>query len=49
MVEAKIQSRRYDFLQNEPGDALYVIDEGKVRIWVRDKDAQQVTLSELEG
>src|SRR5215831_13426754 len=36
------------FLQNGPGDALYVIHSGKVRIWVRDKDAHQVTLSELE-
>lgn len=35
------------FLEHEPGDALYVVDSGKVRIWVRDKDANDVTLSEL--
>jgi len=36
------------FLEHEPGDALYVIDSGKVRIWVRDADGDEVTLSELE-
>src|SRR5260370_5626410 len=36
------------FLEREPGDALYVVDSGKVRIWVRDGDANEVTLSELE-
>src|SRR5215831_6403972 len=36
------------FLQREPGDALYLIDSGKVRIWVDDSDQNQITLSELE-
>src|SRR5215472_791593 len=36
------------FLEREPGDALYVVDSGKVRIWVLDGEANQVTLSELE-
>ncbi|HKS29404.1 MAG TPA: DUF1003 domain-containing protein [Pyrinomonadaceae bacterium] len=36
------------FYENDPGDALYVIDEGVVRIWVRDADVKQVTLSELK-
>ena len=36
------------FLEGERGDALYVVDSGKVRIWVRDGDGNDVTLSELE-
>ena len=36
------------FLQHEPGNALYVVDSGNVRIWVRDGDANEVTLSELK-
>ena len=36
------------FLQNEPGDALYVVDSGSVRVWVRDGDANEVTLSEFK-
>ncbi|MBD0369269.1 MAG: DUF1003 domain-containing protein [Pyrinomonadaceae bacterium] len=35
------------FHANDPGDALYVIDEGAVRIWVHDADVKEVTLSEL--
>ena len=48
LIDASYRAGDTIFLQNEPGDALYVIDAGKVRIWVRDKDANQVTLSELE-
>src|SRR6202165_5932271 len=36
------------FLEGEQGDALYVVDSGRVRIWVRDGDGNDVTLSELE-
>lgn len=35
------------FHANDTGDALYVIDTGAVRIWVRDEDVNEVTLSEL--
>src|SRR5215470_10603008 len=35
------------FHEYDTGDALYVIEEGSVRIWVTDEDVQQVTLSEL--
>jgi CRP-like cAMP-binding protein len=35
------------FLAREPGDALYVIVRGRVRIWLQDEDAHSVTLSEL--
>src|SRR5437868_3235983 len=37
------------FHANDPGDALYVIDTGTVRIWVRDEDVNEVTLSELQS
>lgn len=36
------------FHEHDPGDALYVVDSGAVRIWVRDEDVQEVTLSELK-
>jgi len=35
------------FNENDKGDALYVVDDGSVRIWVLDEDAQPVTLAEL--
>ena len=37
------------FLEREPGDALYVVESGSVRIWVRDGESNQVTLSELSA
>ncbi len=35
------------FNENDPGDALYVVDSGAVRIWVLDEDVKPVTLAEL--
>ncbi len=35
------------FRERDPGDALYVVEEGQVRIWVLDEDMEPVTLSEL--
>jgi CRP-like cAMP-binding protein len=35
------------FLANEPGDAMYVVVSGHVRIWVYDADSNPVTLCEL--
>ena len=35
------------FHEYDTGDALYVIEEGAVRIWVTDEDVQDVTLAEL--
>jgi CRP-like cAMP-binding protein len=49
MVEVSHKAGATIFLQNEPGDALYVVDSGKVHIWVRDGDGNEVTLSELEA
>ena len=37
------------FNERDQGDALYVIESGAVRIWVRDEDVEQVTLSELKA
>jgi CRP-like cAMP-binding protein len=48
MVKVGFKAGETVFLQQEPGDALYVVDSGKVRIWVRDGDAKEVTLSEFE-
>jgi CRP/FNR family transcriptional regulator, cyclic AMP receptor protein len=36
------------FNEQEKGDALYVVDSGEVRIWVRDEDVKPVTLAELK-
>src|ERR1700682_1409594 len=48
MVKVSFRDGDTVFLENERGDALYLIDSGKVRIWVRDADKNEVTLSELE-
>ena len=37
------------FMENDKGDALYVVDSGSVRIWVLDEDAKPVTLAELKA
>ena len=36
------------FNEHDRGDALYVVDEGLVRIWVMDEDVKPVTLAELK-
>src|SRR2546428_1205852 len=36
------------FNERDRGDALYVVETGSVRIWVRDQDVQEVTLAELK-
>lgn len=36
------------FHEHDQGDALYIVEEGCVRIWVMDEDVKDVTLSELE-
>lgn len=36
------------FHEHDRGDALYVLEEGSVRIWVTDEDLQGVTLAELQ-
>jgi CRP-like cAMP-binding protein len=48
MVKVVFKAGDTIFLEHETGDALYVVDSGSVRIWVRDKDANEVTLSEFK-
>src|SRR2546425_12139837 len=36
------------FNEHDHGDALYVVEEGRVRIWVTDEDLNEVTLAELQ-
>jgi uncharacterized membrane protein len=36
------------FHEYDTGDALYVVEEGAVRIWVTDEDVPEVTLAELK-
>jgi uncharacterized membrane protein len=36
------------FNEHDRGDALYIVEEGNVRIWVMDEDVKEVTLAELK-
>ncbi|HYX31332.1 MAG TPA: DUF1003 domain-containing protein [Pyrinomonadaceae bacterium] len=36
------------FNEHDRGDALYILEEGNVRIWVMDEDVNEVTLAELK-
>lgn len=36
------------FHEHDRGDALYILEEGTVRIWVMDEDVSEVTLAELK-
>src|SRR5256886_17340178 len=36
------------FNEHDRGDALYILEEGTVRIWVYDEDVKDVTLTELK-
>jgi CRP/FNR family transcriptional regulator, cyclic AMP receptor protein len=36
------------FNEHDRGDALYIVEEGSVRIWVYDEDVKEVTLAELK-
>ena len=36
------------FNEHDRGDALYVVEEGAVRIWVVDEDVKEVTLAQLK-
>ena len=45
--QVNYQAGEVIFHEYDTGDALYVVEEGVVRIWVTDEDLQQVTLTEL--
>jgi len=36
------------FNEHDRGDALYILEEGSVRIWIYDEDVKEVTLTELK-
>lgn len=36
------------FNEHDRGDALYILEQGSVRIWVYDEDVKEVTLAELK-
>ena len=46
--QVKFSTGETIFNEQDKGDALYVVDSGKVRIWVLDEDVQPVTLAELQ-
>ena len=48
MINVSYKAGDTVFLERELGNALYVVDSGSVRIWVRDGDSNEVTLSELK-
>lgn len=47
--QVSFQAGEAIFHENDQGDALYVVETGTVRIWVRDEDVEPVTLSELKS
>lgn len=46
--QVEVKAGEMIFHEHDQGDALYVVETGAVRIWVRDEDVQEVTLSELK-
>jgi len=48
MTKASYKTGDTIFLEREPGDALYLIESGKVRIWVHDGEKNEITLTNLE-
>src|ERR1051325_1607859 len=36
------------FNEHDRGDALYILEQGSVRIWIYDEDVKEVTLAELK-
>src|SRR5437660_1771702 len=46
--QVQFQAGEVIFNEHDRGDALYVVDEGSVRIWVMDEDVKPVTLAELK-
>ncbi len=46
--QVKFDADETVFNEQDKGDALYVVEEGSVRIWVLDEDVKPVTLAELK-
>ncbi|MEO6393569.1 MAG: DUF1003 domain-containing protein [Pyrinomonadaceae bacterium] len=49
VTQVQFKAGEVIFHQNDPGDALYAVESGAVRVWVRDEDVKEVTLSELKA
>jgi CRP/FNR family transcriptional regulator, cyclic AMP receptor protein len=47
LSEKMVPQKTRLFRQGDTGDAMYLIESGRVRISIRDADAQEVTLAEL--
>src|SRR5215510_10933340 len=47
LSEQNVASNTRLFRQGEKGDAMYLIESGRVRISIRDEDKNDVTLAEL--
>lgn len=46
--QVNYQAGQTIFHEHDRGDALYIVEEGNVRIWVMDEDVNEVTLAELK-
>jgi len=46
--QVRYEAEETIFNEQDRGDALYVVEEGSVRIWVLDEDVKPVTLTELK-
>jgi uncharacterized membrane protein len=46
--QVNFQAGETIFNEHDRGDALYILEEGSVRIWVYDEDVKEVTLAELK-
>jgi uncharacterized membrane protein len=49
LEEVTYEKGAFVFHERDPGDAMYILREGAIRIWVHDEDAREVTLAELEA
>lgn len=48
LTEVSYKAGETIFYEKEPGDAMYILRAGAVRIWVHDEDVSEVTLAELQ-
>jgi len=46
--QVRYEAEETIFNEQDRGDALYVVEDGSVRIWVLDEDVKPVTLTELK-
>src|SRR5215471_17294066 len=48
VAQVNSQAGETIFNEHDRGDALYILEEGSVRIWIYDQDVKEVTLAELK-